>query len=292
MTPLALLLLLSPMCWAGQGKPGIYPVYQSGPRWMLVEKPAQGRKPEVRKGTRVLVIGSTGVDEFYVSAATRTLLAGCRGARPAAKPAHLLSSRSPKAFERVGAPVIALLLREGAAYDPGRASFRALSSDADEALYSRVQQALLDATLADAASGDFAFVAGDEEGRLFAARPEPEKVQMKIDFSAGLRMAGVKDARLLVEGTQISKTYRRCLRLFSGDKPVGGCAVMPHVLMAETRLLKFVSYDPAGQGRPFVMAYTETEPLWGHERWGFQFTRQGPKVFLEDALDPRCRESF
>ena len=286
------LLLLASSAWAGQGKPGIYPVYQSGSRWMLVEKPAQGRAAEVRKGTRVLVIGSSGVDEFYVSAATRTLLAGCKGARPVPKPAHLLSSRSPRAFERMGAPVIALLLRDGAVYDPARASFSALSDDADETLYSRVRQAILDATLADAASGGFSFLPDDEEGRRFASRPEPEKVQMKIDFSSRLRMAGVKDARLLVEGTQISKTYRRCLRLFSGDKPLGGCAAMPHVLMAETRLLKFVSYDPSGQGRPFVMAYTESEPLWGHERWGVQLTGKGPKVFLEDALDPRCRESF
>ena len=67
---------------------------------------------------------------------------------------------------------------------------------------------------------------------------------------------------------------------------------MPHDLMAETAQLRFVAYDPSGKGSPFLLAYTRGEPLWGHERWGFQLTAKGPRLFLHDALDPRCRESF
>jgi hypothetical protein len=62
--------------------------------------------------------------------------------------------------------------------------------------------------------------------------------------------------------------------------------------MAETSLLEFVAYYPNAGAWPFVLAHTVSEPLWGHERWGFQITSQGPKLFLRDALDPRCREGF
>jgi hypothetical protein len=63
--------------------------------------------------------------------------------------------------------------------------------------------------------------------------------------------------------------------------------------MMETKLLKFVAYEPNGGGRPFILAFSEGQPpLWGHERWAFRLTSAGPQLFLQDALDPRCREGF
>ena len=115
---------------------------------------------------------------------------------------------------------------------------------------------------------------------------------MKIDFGSKLSLQGHPEAFLLIEGSQIGGSYRRCMHLLDGEEPLGRCTWMPHALMAETRLLNFVAYDPSRQGRPFILAYTETEPLWGHERWGFQLSEKGPKMFLRDALDPRCREGF
>jgi hypothetical protein len=67
---------------------------------------------------------------------------------------------------------------------------------------------------------------------------------------------------------------------------------MPHDLMSETAQLRFVAYDPGGNGSPFLLAYTKGEPLWGHERWGFVLRGGGARLFLRDAMDPRCREGF
>ncbi|MBI4060511.1 MAG: hypothetical protein HY403_03690, partial [Elusimicrobia bacterium] len=82
------------------------------------------------------------------------------------------------------------------------------------------------------------------------------------------------------------------LRLADGGRLLGPCVEMPHELMSETAQLRFVSYDPSGGGSPFLLAYTHGEPLWGHERWGFVLRRGGARLFLRDAMDPRCREGF
>ena len=97
---------------------------------------------------------------------------------------------------------------------------------------------------------------------------------------------------VLVTGAQISNSFRRCLRLADGDKLIGDCVEMPSDLMAETALLRFVSYDPSGKGGPLLLAYTKDAPLWGHERWGFALRSSGARLFLRDAMDPRCREGF
>ena len=47
-----------------------------------------------------------------------------------------------------------------------------------------------------------------------------------------------------------------------------------------------------GGGNPYVLAFTPEEPLWGHERWGFVVRASGPRLFLTDAMDRRCREGF
>lgn len=274
----------------GSKVPGIFPVYEAGGRWMVVERPKGKRL--VGRGADLLVIGSKGVDRFQAARSTRTYLAACEGARPAPTTAFLLSAASPRSFSRVGAPVIAILLKKGAKVDPSQAAFRALPNQAREAVYRRLEEPLREAILSDLAAGAFRIAADDQEGQLLARNPNPEKLQMKIDFASRVGYRGLPEAFLLVEGAQVSRTYRRCLRLFSGEKPLGACAEMPHQLMAETRGLEFVAYDPGGRGRPFILAYTETEPLWGHERWGFQLTDGGPKLFLRDALDPRCREAF
>ena len=62
--------------------------------------------------------------------------------------------------------------------------------------------------------------------------------------------------------------------------------------MAETAQLRFVSYDPSGKGGPLLLAYSKEAPLWGHERWGFALRAAGARLFLRDAMDPRCREGF
>lgn len=275
---------------AGSKVPGIFPVYEAGGRWMVVERP--GAKRLVRRGTELLVIGSKGVERFHAAQSTRTYLAACEGPKPVPTTAFLLSAGSARSFAKVGTPVIAIFLKKGAKVDPSRAAFRPLPNQAREAVYRRLEEPLREAVLADVSSGAFPIAADDPEGQLLARNPNPEKLQMKIDFASRIGYRGLPEAFLLVEGVQVSRAYRRCLRLFSGEKPLGACAEMPHQLMTETRGLEFVAYDPDGRGRPFLLAYTEAEPLWGHERWGFQLTDEGPRLFLRDALDPRCRAAF
>ena len=62
--------------------------------------------------------------------------------------------------------------------------------------------------------------------------------------------------------------------------------------MAKPALLQFVTYDPAGGGSPFVLALTTKTPMWGDERWGFVIRAAGPRLFLMDAMDVRCRAGF
>jgi len=115
---------------------------------------------------------------------------------------------------------------------------------------------------------------------------------MKIDFAAHPSVAGLKKPTALITDAQISSSHRRCLRLADGDRLIGRCVEMPHDLMSETTQLRFVAYDPGGKGSPFLLAYTRGEPLWGHERWGFVLRGTGARLFLRDAMDPRCRDGF
>jgi len=275
--------------WLGR-VPGIYPVYDFGGRWVLLER-AAGSARRLRKGSEVVVIGSSGADRFYAAASTRTWVAACQGHKPAPTGGFLLSSGSAGSFKKVGTPIVAILLRKGAAYDTSRAGFHVLANEVVEATYGRYDTIVRGEALSDIRSGDFAVDPADHEGLRAAQLSDTERVQTKFDYGTRIKHAAFKGAFLLVEGSQVSKAYRRCLHLFDDDRPVGRCSEMPHALMAETRTLRFVSYDP-GTGRPFILAYSEKEPLWGHERWGFQMTEQGPRVFLMDALDPNCREGF
>ncbi len=271
--------------------PGIYPVYESGGRWILVEHP-KGRRRTARRGTKVLVIGSRGTAPFYLSRSTRSYEIGCRARRPVPKLAYLLSAKSAKNFKDVGTPIIAIKLKKGARYDSSGGGFRALKNAVGDETYKLLEKKVSGAIMDDLRAGRFRVMPGDERGHLLARNPNPEKIQLKFDFFSPIRYRGMKKASVLVEGAQVSRSYRRCLRLIAGSDPIGDCAEMPHELMVETRQLRFVSYDPARRGRPFLFAYTKDAPLWGHERWGFRITDTGPKLFLRDALDPRCRASF
>ncbi|MFA6028778.1 MAG: hypothetical protein WC969_02865 [Elusimicrobiota bacterium] len=268
----------------------IFPVYAFDGRWLLLDRSAG--KGRIAKGSRLLVIGSAGIEEFTAAKSSANWGAACTDRKPSRVRAWWLKGESREAFATVGTPVVAILLKENAAFDLSKAHFYALKNEVRESIYQRLDFAIRKANVEDLKTGSFAVKPGDDEGRNFAADPDPLRLQMKIDFGSRLRVKGLKDAFLLVEGTQVSQTYRRCMRLFEGKDMLGGCVAMPNVLMAETRALEFVAYDPTRGGSPFVLAYTTKEPLWGHERWGFRVTPQGPLPFLMDALDPRCRENF
>ncbi len=273
-------------------RPGIYPVYEAGGRWMLIDRETDKSKRRVRKGGYFVVIGSRGVEVFRVAKTTRTWIAACEANRSVPRTGYLLTARKAAKFKRVGTPIIALRLPAGKSFDTNSAWFYPLKNGVREETYQKLQTSLRSAIVADLQSGAFQIDVSDEKGHAFAAKPEADLVQMKIDFGSKIRYRGLKNAFLLVEGTQISKTYRRCMRLYDGDKPIGHCAEMPHELNVETRQMRFVAYDPNRRGRPYIFAYTKREPLWGHERWGFLLADSGPTLFMRDALDPRCRAGF
>lgn len=274
---------------AGSRVPGIYAVYEASGRWMLVDRDGKkGLKP----GSQLVVIGSHGLGQFHIDKASRTYATACEGSRPVARRAWLLTGKDAKAFKQVGTPVIAILLRPGAAFDSRRARFTALKNEVSEPLYKKLDAPLRAAVAADLGSGVFQMDLGDEDGHKTASKPDPDKIRLKIDFASHLRLDGLKDGVILVEGAEFSRSYRRCLRMVDDGAPVGACVEMPHELMAETAALEFVAYDPARSGRPFLLAFTDKTPLWGDERWGFQTTPEGPKLFMRDALDPRCRDAF
>lgn len=277
----------------GGKKGGIFPVYEAGGRWMVIERvPAGSSHRSVTRGTELVVIGSRGVDKFYASRSTRTYLAACENNRPAPTLGYLLKASSAKNFKRVGTPVIALPLRKGVRFNPAKAWFYRLANEVREDTYKKLEKTIRGKILEDVASGAYLMDPEDEGGHKFAKDPDPEDILMKIDFGSKIRYRGMSNPFVLVDDVKISRSRRRCVRLFDGDKPVGDCAEMPHELLSETQGLKFVAYDPSRRNRPFVLAFTDKEPLWGHERWGIQLTQKGPKVFLKDALDPKCRAGF
>lgn len=271
---------------------GVYPVYDTPEGWLLFDR--GGRPKGLEAGSQFLVVGSKATGLFSVSRSAQA--DGCVGKRPGKVPGYLLSGRGQEAL---GVPIIALKAPKGRQLDLKKARLYRLVNAVDDETYRVYDKALKDAILEDVKSGAYLFKADDSLGAHYAQNPDPDKVQLKLDFGSKIRIAGVKNAFVLIEGVNISKTSRRCLRLFSdrsaaGEPPVpsGACAEMPHDLMAETQLLDFVAYDPNGKGTPFVLAYTSKEALWGHERWGYQLTRKGPRRFLMDATDPKCRERF
>lgn len=291
MRALALLLLLAAPAAAQEeyGARGVFPVYDVGAQWAVFDKTGKrGGAAALAPGGTFLVVGSEGAGVFSLARSSPTYGGACRGHRPERLRAGLL--KGPRS--QVGAPVIAVKVAEGFSLKGSRAVYKALPNSVDEPLYKRLGPALQAAAAEEARAGAYAFKPDDAGGAAFLVDPKPEKVALKIDWAAPVTLEGVPDTVALVTGAQISSSYRRCLRLAQGDKLLGGCAPMPHDLMTETQLLRFVLYDPSGRGQPLLLAYTSAEPLWGHERWGFALKASGPKLILRDAMDPRCRAGF
>lgn len=261
------------------GAKGLFPVYETSGQWLIFDKkPAAGRG-KLDLQSRFLVIGSEGSDAFTVARASATYGGGCRAKKPAKLRAALL--RGPRS--KVGRPILGISVPDNFTMKGSRARFDALKNEVGEHVYQKLGAAIKASNLEDVKSGGFPLKEGDT----------PEKSMVtKIDFGSRLLVKGLQEPFFLVEGTQIGGSFRRCLRLADGEKLIGGCVRMHHELMAETALLQFVSYDPSGLGSPYLLAFTPEEPLWGHERWGFTVRDDGPRLFLLDAMDLRCRSSF
>jgi hypothetical protein len=275
-------LLLSLALAAGAqeyGAKGLFPVYETGGQWLIFDKKPESGRGKLDLGSRFLLIGSEGSEVFIVARSSATYGGGCRAKKPAKLPAALL--RGPRS--KTGRPILGISVPASFTTKSSRARFSALKNEVGEDVYQRLGAAIKTANLDDARSGAFALKEGDT----------PDKpLVTKIDFASRLEVRGLAAPLFLVEGTQIGGSFRRCLRLADGEKLIGGCVRMHHELMAETALLQFVSYDPGGQGNPYLLAFTSEEPLWGHERWGFIMRADGPRLFLLDAMDQRCRSSF
>ncbi|MBI3564184.1 MAG: hypothetical protein HY079_03195 [Elusimicrobia bacterium] len=181
---------------------------------------------------------------------------------------------------------------EGFTLKGSRAEFKSLANQVGEPVYQALGAALQAATVEEVRSGAYRFKPADDGKDAFLADPKPEKVVVEIPFAARVTVAGLKEPWVLVTNAAVSNSARRCLRLADGDRLVGSCVEMSSDLMAETGLLRFVSYDASGKGNPLLLAYTKDAPLWGHERWGFALRAPGARLFLRDAMDPRCREGF
>lgn len=271
------------------GARGIFPVYDVGAQWAVFDKTVKkGAASTLAPGGTFLVVGADGGGLFTLARSSPTYGGACRANKPARLRAGLL--KGPRSA--VGAPVIAVKVTDGFSLKGSRAAYKALPNATDEPLYKRLMPALLAAAAAEAKEGAYRFKPDDEGAAAFLADPKPEKIALKIDWASPVELAGLKDTVALVTGTQISSAYRRCLRLAHADRLLGGCVEMPHDLMAETALLRFMVYDPSGKGQPFLLAYTPLEPMWGHERWGFALKPAGPRLFLRDTMNPRCREGF
>lgn len=294
----AALLLLCALPGRAQlpyGDKGIFPVYEDGGKWLIFDKKAvkdskRNKKHDKRlePGRRLLVIGSRGSELFNVERTTSTYGGACAGRVPLRLPAAVLSG----ARDAVGIPVIALAVRDGYSLKGSKAGFTALGNRVGEDTYQLLGKVLKDRALEEVRDGNFRFKLDDAPTREFLDNPPPEQIALKIEFASGIKLQGMASPMVVIEGTQVLGTYRRCLRLADGGRLVGDCVEMPSDLRVETSLLNFLSYDPKGRGRPYLLAFTSAPPLWGHERWGFALRSVGVKAFLMDAMDARCRESF
>lgn len=271
------------------GSRGLFPVYKSGNQWLIFDKPRKsGNAKDLMPGSKFLIIGSIGADLFVVGRTSATYGGACRNKKSLKLRAALL--KGPRST--VGDPVMAIKVPDHFQLKGSRARYDALENKVDEALYQLLGSSITSAALEEGKEGEYRFRPDDEGSAAFLSDPRPEKIAMKIDFAAHPPVTGLKAPTALISDAQISSTHRRCLRLADGDRLIGRCVEMPHDLMSETAELRFVAYDPGGNGSPFLLAYTRGEPLWGHERWGFILRENGARLFLRDALDPRCREGF
>ncbi len=273
----------------GYGEKGLFPVYASGGHWLIYDKTDSARASRaLRPGGRFLLIGSRDAAIFSVAHVTAAFGGICRKGKPARLRAALLYG--PR--KTVGDPILAIKVPSGFTLKGSRAVYRTLPNAVDESVYKSLETAIASATIREAESGAFRLKPQDSGAREFLSAPDPAKILVRIDYAARPAVAGLKRPLVLVTGAQISDSFRRCLRLADGGRLIGDCVEMPSDLMAETALLRFVSYDPSGGGRPLLLAYTPKAPLWGHERWGFVLRASGARLFLRDAMDPRCRASF
>ncbi len=271
------------------GSRGLFPVYQSGNQWVVFDKPRKsGGAKDLLPGSKFLVVGSVGANLFVVARTSAAYGGLCRNKKPVKLRAALL--KGPRSA--VGDPVIAIKVSDEFQLKGSRARYDALENAVDEPLYALLGSTLTALALEEGKTGAYRFRPDDEAAAAFLADPKAEKVAMKIDFAAHPPVAGLAAPTALVTDAQISYSHRRCLRLADGGRVIGLCVEMPHELMSETAQLRFVAYDPGGNGSPFLLAYTRGEPLWGHERWGFVLRKGGARLFLRDAMDPRCREGF
>lgn len=291
---LLLLLLLGPAGSARAqeryGAKGLFPVYEAPPQWVIFDKtPGRKKAAALNVGQRFFVIGSEGAQVFEVRRDSGTYGGACRGHKPLKLRAALLVG--PRS--QVGRPIMGIHVGPSFSLKGSRAVYKPLKSEVSDATYQRLLGPIKAAVIQDVAQGRFTLKADDPAAeKLAGGPPKPDDIQTKIDFGATVPIEGLGDAFVFVEVSQIGAAARRCMRLAVEDKLIGGCAPMPLALMAETDLLQFVEYDPSGRGNPFIMAFSKTPPLWGDERWGFIVRASGPRLFLVDAMDPRCREGF
>lgn len=287
---LAVLALAAPAAAQDEyGSRGLFPVYKSGNQWVIFDKPRKSKNAkDLMPGGKFLIVGSEGADLFVVGRTSATYGGACRGRKPLKLRAALL--KGPRSV--VGDPVMAIKVPDSFQLKGSNARYDALANKVDEPLYRLLGSTLTAAALEEGRAGAYRFREDDEGSAAFLAAPTADKIAMKIDFAAHPKVAGLKSPTALITDAQISSSHRRCLRLADGDRLIGKCVEMPHDLMSETAQLRFVAYDPGGNGSPFLLAYTKGEPLWGHERWGFVLRGTGARLFLRDAMDPRCREGF
>lgn len=287
---LAVIALASPSAAQDEyGSRGLFPVYKSGNQWVIFDKPRKSGSAKVlMPGSKFLIIGSIGADLFVVGRTSATYGGACRNKKPLKLRAALL--KGPRSA--VGDPVMAIKVPDHFQLKGSRARYNSLENMVDEPLYQLLGSTLAAAALEEGKTGAYRFRPDDEGASAFLSDPKADKIAMKIDFAAHPPVAGLKAPSALITDAQISSSHRRCLRLAEADRLIGRCVEMPHDLMSETAQLRFVAYDPGGNGSPFLLAYTRGDPLWGHERWGFILRASGARLFLRDAMDPRCREGF
>ncbi|MDE1977309.1 MAG: hypothetical protein KGI84_08645 [Elusimicrobia bacterium] len=289
-------LLLSFFCAVAAAAPepygskGIYPIYESGGQWLIFDKnPGPRQSALLGIPQRYLVIGSQGSGVFWIARDSSSYGGACKESRPIPLRTALL--RGPRSL--VGHPIIGIHVPQNFSLKGSRAIFRALSNGASDPSYQNLYPVLEAKTVEEIKQG---IVAVDFSTAVFSQNsaysgPKPQ-VQAVIDFATKIPIKGLMNSSVLVTESTVGNKTWRCLREADGGQLVGGCARMPRKLMAETDLLQFVSYDPGGNGHPFLFAYTKETPLWGNERWGFVLGPDGPRVFLMDAMDIRCREGF
>ena len=85
-----------------------------------------------------------------------------------------------------------------------RAVYRKLKNEVGENTYQTLLEPLKAATIEDVKQGGFKFKLDDAAAEPFLQNPQPEKIQVKIDFGARVQLKGLKEPFFFVEESQIS----------------------------------------------------------------------------------------